>query len=64
MTIEEAIDSLAEERDFELGQGNKEMVDSIKLGIEALKRVWILKQHGDYYVGGLLPGETEEKGGG
>lgn len=60
MKIEEAIENLKEEAEFEQDAGNLIMVDSINLSIEALKRLCYARQIGELVMGALLPGETKE----
>jgi len=60
ITLKRAIELLQKDLD---DPGSVDILDlnhAQKMGIEALKRVAFLKQYEAYYVGGLLPGETEE----
>ena len=60
MKLDKAIENLKEEAEFEQGEKNLTMVDSINLGIEALKRLQQVRSHHTYPAYKLLPGETVE----
>lgn len=55
----EAIENLKEEAEFEKQHENQMMVDSIKLGIEALILYERCRNTQPVWLPALLPGETE-----
>jgi hypothetical protein len=57
MTLEEAIAILTGQREYSQSEFNT----AVRLGIEALKRIGVAREHAGYMGSSLLPGETVPK---
>lgn len=60
MTIDEAIEFLAPFSDMRTGLLNKDFTDALKLGIEALKAIQLVKEYPLLGCITKLPGETKD----
>lgn len=60
MTLTKAIELLEEEAEFEKEEENLTMVDALKLGIEAIKRIKECRLADHMIREDWLPGETKE----
>jgi len=60
MTIDKAIADLSIQREVKRRLGKDYQADAIKLGIEALKRIQVLRSFPNREPLKSLPGETEE----
>jgi len=60
MKLEKAIEILADIQDFVEHNGNDDVEAATKLGIEALKKLQIIRGYPHYQWKSLLPGETQK----